>query len=87
MSTSTSVVSIEPDYTTTSGDPITESDLKDLFLKLRVAGVLYGRDDDGKASATVLLDLTFSLPRQTEMGKYDHFLPVELHLPDEHLIC
>jgi hypothetical protein len=45
--------------------PITESDLTDLYLILRVRGVLYHRDDDGKAAATVLLELTF-----VEMGVY-----------------
>ena len=61
---------IEPDYTIDE-EPLSDSHLEDLYLVTRVCGVLYHRDVDGKAAATVLLEITFSLPRRTEMSQYD----------------
>ena len=61
---------IEPDYTV-DGEPLSDSHLKDLSLHTRVCGVRYHRDIDGKAAATVLLEITFSIPQNAEMSQYD----------------
>ena len=61
---------VEPDYQI-DDEPLSDSHLKDLYLRTRVCGVLYHRDNDGKAAATVLLEIGFSLPKRTEMGKFN----------------
>jgi hypothetical protein len=60
---------LEPEYKLDDQE-ISDSDLERLYLTTRVCGVLYHRDDDGKAAATVLLEVRFFLPRGVEMGEF-----------------